>query len=207
MSEFAKCFAIGLVISLAIGTPATYASSDSTNRPDKTLAKTDQTTSLLAPSKLNANIQGEWVPPDGDAIIRIKYCGEHPSKLCADLVQHAYGALSDKDALNPNLKLRNRALIGVKILDGLKMTSVTSWKGGELYDPRTGKSYFAKVKLLSENEAKITGCIGPGLCKGYVWKRADPNLELIPGKLADLSKTRDSQTKKPPPQATSRTSG
>ena len=43
-------------------------------------------------------------------------------------------------------------------------------------------SLTAKVKLLDKEHLEIAGCIGPGLCKGYVWERADGvDLDLMPG--------------------------
>ncbi|MEL7487662.1 MAG: DUF2147 domain-containing protein [Pseudomonadota bacterium] len=116
------------------------------------------------------DLAGEWTPPNMDAVIRLQHCGD---TLCADLVRHAYGALSDRDVNNPDETLRSRPLLGVRILDGFMMASARKWRGGSLYDPRTGRTYWSKIKVLDDNALKITACIGPGLCKGYVWTRAD----------------------------------
>ena len=154
-----------------------------------TSAFAGSTTSPAISAQPSGGVYGDWVPPDGDAIIHIDRCSESGKKLCAQLVQHAYSDLSKKDALNADADLRDRPLIGVNILEGLKMSGTRSWKGGDLYDPRTGKTYHAKVKLLSETKLKIIGCIAPGLCKGYVWKRAQPDTELTPGNLAVMTTT------------------
>ena len=111
---------------------------------------------------------GDWAPPDMDAVISIRPCGD---ALCANLVQHDYAAVTDLDINNPNPAMRTRPLLGVRILDGLRRVKDNRWSGGELYDPRTGRTYFSKLKLLDRDRLKIIGCIGPHLCKGYVWKR------------------------------------
>jgi len=137
-------------------------------------------------------IFGDWVTPDKDAVIRVANCMDgHGDALCATLVKHAYAELSENDALNPMPDLRDRPLHGVHILKGLRAkkskirsnsNSHTKWAGGKLYDPRTGKTYGAKVKLVDKDHIEIAGCIGPGLCKGYIWKRAkNPDLELQQG--------------------------
>jgi len=115
------------------------------------------------------DVYGEWTPPDMDAVISIRNCGE---VLCAELVTHDYTKLAAHDIKNPDPALRDRALLGVKILDGLRMTGRLKWGGGELYDPRTGKSYSSRVKILDSGRLKITGCISAYLCKGYIWTRA-----------------------------------
>ena len=121
-------------------------------------------------NQASRSIVGEWSPPNMDAVIRIKYCGQN---LCANLVRHSYAALTDRDVKNPSESLRRRPLIGLRILDNLRMSGEKKWRDGALYDPRTGRTYWSKLKVLDTNRLKITACIGPGLCKGYIWKRAD----------------------------------
>ncbi len=137
--------------------------------------------SVVAPSGAKAadalDIYGQWVTPDRDAIIAIENCG---ALLCADLVAHAYEEVAQTDRNNPDPTLQSRPLLGVRILHGLKMVGMTKWSNGTLYDPRTGKTYSSKVKILDSDRLKITGCIGPGLCKGYVWERAKDKLASIP---------------------------
>ena len=111
---------------------------------------------------------GDWTPPDMDAVISIRPCGD---ALCARLVQHDYAEVTNLDINNPNPAMRTRPLLGVRILDGLRRVTDNRWSGGKLYDPRTGKTYFSKLKLVDRNRLKIIGCIGPQLCKGYIWKR------------------------------------
>lgn len=112
---------------------------------------------------------GFWEPPDMDAIIAVAKCGE---MLCAELVQHQYEGFADTDVNNPDPALRERPLKGLRIIEGLRAVKQGKWRGGAFYDPRTGKTYSPKLTVLDENRLKISGCIAPGLCKGYVWTRA-----------------------------------
>ena len=122
------------------------------------------------PQRIDAEklILGEWAPPDMNAVIMFKHCGD---ALCAELVDHEFKKVAETDVKNPDPNLRDRPLIGVRILEGLRMVAKAKWKDGTFYDPRTGKTYTPKIKVLDSNHVKITGCIGPGLCKGYVWTR------------------------------------
>lgn len=133
-------------------------------------------------------VYGQWVPPDGDVVIRIADCDNQGEALCATLVRHAYENLSRTDVLNPEPGLQSRPLIGVDILRNAGRVGEDRWKGGNLYDPRTGKTYFAKLRLVGPDRVRITGCAGKAgikanLCKGYVWRRARPGQILRPGKL------------------------
>lgn len=113
---------------------------------------------------------GRWTPPKMDAVIEMDKCGE---RLCARLVDHNYRGVADNDFNNPDPALRDRPLIGVAILEDLKRVGEDRWKGGTFYDPRTGKTYRSKIEMIDENRLEISGCVGPGLCKGYIWTRVD----------------------------------
>ena len=127
----------------------------------------------------DARVFGLWEPPDMDAVIAIMRCGEG---LCAKLVRHRYEAVAQTDVNNPDPALRARALEGLAIIEGLRAAGRGVWRGGAFYDPRTGKTYSPKLKVLDDNRVKISGCIAPRLCKGYVWTRvAPPGARRTPG--------------------------
>lgn len=114
---------------------------------------------------------GFWEPPDMNAIISIVTCGE---TLCARLVRHDFGDVVRTDVNNPDPALRARPLEGLAIIEGLRAVRRGVWRGGAFYDPRTGKTYSPKLKLLDDNRVRISGCVAPRLCKGYVWTRVAP---------------------------------
>ncbi|MBA4299158.1 hypothetical protein SAMN03080617_02048 [Algoriphagus alkaliphilus] len=63
------------------------------------------------------------------------------------------------DKENSDPKLRSRPLMGLAILDGLKYSGGL-WKGGEIYDPKNGKTYSCEVKLKSDKILEVKGYIG-----------------------------------------------
>lgn len=47
-----------------------------------------------------------------------------------------------KDDKNPDPNLRNRSVLGLQILSGLKFNvKDKEWQGGRIYDPKSGKTY------------------------------------------------------------------
>lgn len=63
------------------------------------------------------------------------------------------------DKENPDPKLRQRPLMGLSLLKGLKYSG-GMWKGGEIYDPKTGKTYSCEIKLRSDSILEVKGYIG-----------------------------------------------
>ena len=57
------------------------------------------------------------------------------------------------------------------ILTGFKKELVlkSELKGGKIYDPRFGKTYKAKLKLLDNGNIKVEGCI-LFICDGEEWQ-------------------------------------
>ncbi len=76
---------------------------------------------------------------------------------------------SRRDSFNPNKKLRNRKLPGVRIFR-LSRSGSDSWKGS-LYNTKDGKTYTGYVKVLGANRIKLSGCAFGVFCKSQVWSR------------------------------------
>lgn len=115
-------------------------------------------------------LEGTFISPMGDAVIGFGFC-EPQAEVCGKVIAQTFAPDVEHDILNPDPDQRGNAIIGLTILDGMRQIADDTWKGDRFYDPRTGKTYRAKVKLLDENRVKIWGCIAAGLCKGYVWTR------------------------------------
>ncbi|MFL0684371.1 uncharacterized protein DUF2147 [Algoriphagus aquaeductus] len=64
---------------------------------------------------------------------------------------------TDKENSDP--KLKTRPLMGLPILEGLKYSSGV-WKGGQIYDPKSGKTYSCEIKLKSPEVLEVKGYIG-----------------------------------------------
>lgn len=113
-----------------------------------------------------------WRTQMHSALVRISACED--STPCGALVwvdpELTEGAMTD--ARNPDRRLRNRPLVGLRILWGLQ-SEATQWASGRVYNPDTGQTFSASLRLLSEDTLLVTGCLGP-LCRSERWIRQPP---------------------------------
>ena len=76
-----------------------------------------------------------------------------------------------QDIHNPNPKLRGRSTIGIAIIWGLVYDD-GEYSGGYVYNPRDGKTYRMKAKLIESDTLKIRGYLAiPLLGQSQLWKR------------------------------------
>ena len=76
------------------------------------------------------------------------------------------------DPLNPNEKLRSRPRLGMVVLVGLKPESENYWSGGEIYDPKSGKTYSLNLTAEKDGTLKLRGYLGISLIgKTQLWTR------------------------------------
>ena len=122
-------------------------------------------TLLLTPVLAAADaIQGEWIPPGGDALLRITI--EDSAQI--ELVR-SFEALLDRE--NPNVKHKSRPLAQLRIGTGFEAEG-DSWTGGTLYDPGKGRSYHATLKLIDADHLEVRGYVGiPAFGRRQIWTR------------------------------------
>lgn len=114
-------------------------------------------------------IEGRWVTAEKDAVIQIGRCGKSLcGKIARFLVAPPQG-LDQRDVNNKEPRLRNRKLLGMPVLTGFSEES-DLWRG-EIYDPKSGKTYRSVVRRKDANRLEVKGCIGP-FCQTQVWTRA-----------------------------------
>ena len=114
-------------------------------------------------------IEGRWVTAEKDAVIQIGKCG---SKLCGKIARFLVAppqGLDQRDVNNKEPRLRSRKLLGMPVLTGFSEES-DLWRG-EIYDPKSGKTYRSVVRRKDANRLEVKGCIGP-FCQTQVWTRA-----------------------------------
>ena len=76
-----------------------------------------------------------------------------------------------KDEKNPDASLKKRTLKGVVILKDMTYDNGI-WKNGTIYDPESGNTYNATIKLKSDGNLTLRGYIGvPALGRNSVWTR------------------------------------
>lgn len=68
---------------------------------------------------------------------------------------------------------KDQLITGMQILKGLKKDSNTEWSGGEILDPKNGKTYSCKVEMIEDGKKlKVRGFIGFALLgRTQVWER------------------------------------
>jgi uncharacterized protein (DUF2147 family) len=78
------------------------------------------------------------------------------------------------DVNNPNKLKQNNPIIGLVMLTGFKFDGDEEWKGGDIYDPESGKTYSSYMYLKDKNTLKVRGYIGISLFgRTETWTRTN----------------------------------
>lgn len=138
---------------------------------------------LLSPIVLQAGdegVVGTWRTADGRALIEIYPCG---AKMCGRVAwlrepnfpaddREGMAGLPRSDRYNPKAELRNRKVLGLRIMEGFVRKGGTRWEQGTIYDADTGRTYRSRMTLLSTDRLDLHGYIGiPLLGKSSIWTR------------------------------------
>ena len=114
-------------------------------------------------------IEGRWITAEKDAVITIGECGSSTcGRITKFLVAPPQG-LDQRDVNNADAKLRQRKLLGMPVLTGFS-EDAELWRG-QIYDPKSGKTYRSVIRRKDANRLEVKGCIGP-FCHTQVWTRA-----------------------------------
>lgn len=77
-----------------------------------------------------------------------------------------------KDVKNPELKLRNREVIGLVILNDFVFDDDNTWSEGTIYDPREGKTYSCKITMSNNDKINVRGYLGISMFgRTEIWTR------------------------------------
>jgi len=125
---------------------------------------------LSLPS-LALDLAGTWNTENNDAVVRIGDCG---GALCATILSlrepnDPQTGRPKIDAHNTDPSKRNRPIVGIQVLTGLRPQGANKW-AGQAYNPEDGKTYDIDVMLESANMLKIQGCV-LFICQTKVWTR------------------------------------
>jgi uncharacterized protein (DUF2147 family) len=118
---------------------------------------------------------GTWLTQGGTSRIRIDRCG---GALCGTIVwlkepndRETRRPKTDKN--NADAAKRNRRLLGVPIVLGMKPAGGNKWTG-QVYNADDGKTYSGNLQEQGPNALRLEGCAMGGLiCKGQNWTRAN----------------------------------
>lgn len=107
-------------------------------------------------------VVGVWLTQDGDSKVTIskdakgKFHGE--ITWLKEPLKNGKPKVDDK---NPDTKLQNRPIMGLRLLDGFVYNkSNNEWESGTIYDPKSGKTY--KCIMWFENDPNVLSV------KGYI---------------------------------------
>ncbi len=120
-----------------------------------------------------SNAPGTWAMKNGKVTVNVSDCG---TGLCGTIValKEPISKIDGKpkiDRENPDPSLRQRPLIGLSILVGMKAAGEGQWEGA-IYNPDDGKTYTGTVKL-DGSTMKVQGCVLKVLCKTNTFVRVN----------------------------------
>lgn len=120
---------------------------------------------LMSTVPVYADVEGIWLDKDGGTV-RIRNCG---GGVCGNIVgvnpriDPATG-LPWTDKKNADPRWRNRPLVGVPVLIGMRQVEAGKWTG-QLYNVDDGKTYKGNLIEISRDAIRIEGC-WLGVCGG-----------------------------------------
>ncbi len=121
-------------------------------------------------------IIGTWLTANKEAKITIFKGGNYfYGKIAWLKIPNKTDGKPKTDEKNPDEKLRSRHILGMLLLKGFEFNEKEKqWINGEIYDPKTGKTYSCKMKLTNSNTLEVRGYVGISLMgKTEVWTRSE----------------------------------
>lgn len=114
-------------------------------------------------------VAGLWRTDDGSAVVEIAPCGR---QMCGriDRVLATGADVPRTDVNNPDPGRRSRPLVGLQILSGFD-AKASAWEDGKAYDPKSGNSYNASLRLNAGGSLRVTGCV-LFVCRSKRWTRS-----------------------------------
>ncbi|MBX9591006.1 MAG: DUF2147 domain-containing protein [Hyphomonadaceae bacterium] len=108
---------------------------------------------------------GVWLNPENKSHTEFYKCGDG---VCAKIVKVADGQKTDDK--NPDPAKRNRAIVGLVIMQGAKKAGPNKWSGS-LYNRADGKTYSGTLTVKSKTEVDLSGCVAAVFCKTTTFTR------------------------------------
>lgn len=122
-----------------------------------------------------AGVTGNWATTGYGATVRLESCPEASDELCGTLTWLWDALDADgnplKDVENPVRELRQRPLIGTRILAGFRRDEDGAWRGGRVYNPEDGRTYSGTIQLDPNGNLQLKGCAFFVFCQTRTWRR------------------------------------
>jgi uncharacterized protein (DUF2147 family) len=133
-------------------------------------------TALARPALAADPAEGVWLVQDGKARVRIAPCVGQAAKLCGEVVwlQNPNGKDGQprRDENNPDVRLQVRPLMGLAMIRDFRAAGPGRWESGTIYDPKAGKTYASKMRVMPDRTLKVEGCVMM-ICKAQTWTRVE----------------------------------
>ena len=116
------------------------------------------------------NIFGFWLT--SGSVVKIENCNNQVcGKIITIFVDDEVDPKSILDDNNKNKSLRDRMLIGIDLLSEFEINDEDqkTFKGGKIYDPRSGNTYKSNLYLAQSGILKVEGCLA-FICDGEEWQ-------------------------------------
>ena len=118
----------------------------------------------------DANIFGYWLT--SGSIVKVENCDNLVcGKIITVFVDDGIDPNSILDKNNKNKSLRERPLVGVDLLSEFQINreDQKTFKGGKIYDPRSGRTYNSNLYYKPSGNLKVEGCLR-SFCRGEEWQ-------------------------------------
>ena len=127
-------------------------------------------------------INGYWMTEDDESQIEIftDERGEVHGKIIWLDEPYEDDGSPILDGENPEPELRSQPILGLEIIEGFTYdASDEEWSGGSIYDPESGRTYTAYMRLEDRNTLRLRGYVMGMRFLGRTthWTRADGPLE------------------------------
>lgn len=118
----------------------------------------------LAPSSTVAfkgdDLVGFWMTTENMLKVQVYKVGsEYRAKIIWFEDKHYKAKMHEcVDEMNPDPALRNRKIIGLEVVTGLRFDSEDgNWQDGKIYDSNSGKTYDSQVEMHTTSTITVTG--------------------------------------------------
>ena len=115
-------------------------------------------------------IFGYWLT--SGSIVKIETCN---NSICGEIAtvftEEGVDPESILDENNKDKSKRERPIVGINILSdfSIEESDQKIFKGGKIYDPRSGNTYKSNLYLNKDGTLKVEGCLA-FICDGEEWQ-------------------------------------
>lgn len=123
------------------------------------------------------DLVGVWQPSEGTSYVKIEREGDKYYGKVVWLKEPKDEQGNPKtDKKNPDKSLRSRPVKGMRMIKDFVFDATSKeWKNGNIYDPKSGSTYYSNIKLKGKNQIEVRGSLDQS---GYigrtdVWVRVE----------------------------------